>query len=91
MRGGCCADGGQSALEAVLRGQLGISDLPVMVVTALAEAESQALALELGADDYVSKPFNPKILRARTKTLFRSLSIPDLKGASLIGDGARRT
>ncbi|MBI5201546.1 MAG: Flp pilus assembly complex ATPase component TadA [Elusimicrobia bacterium] len=54
-----------------LRGEMGLGDLPIMVLTALGEAESQARALELGADDYLSKPFNPQVLRARVKALFR--------------------
>jgi two-component system phosphate regulon response regulator PhoB len=45
--------------------------LPVIVVTALGEDESQTLSLELGADDYMIKPFNPKVLRARVAALFR--------------------
>ncbi|MBI3553322.1 MAG: Flp pilus assembly complex ATPase component TadA [Elusimicrobia bacterium] len=54
-----------------LRGELGLSDLPIMVITAMSESDSQALALELGADDYMTKPFIPKILKARVKALFR--------------------
>jgi len=54
-----------------LRGHLGTADLPIMVLTAMSESESQALALELGADDYLTKPFDPKILRARVKAMFR--------------------
>ena len=54
-----------------LRSEMGISDLPILVLTAASEAESQAMAFELGADDYLMKPFHPKILRARVKALFR--------------------
>lgn len=54
-----------------LRGELAMADLPVIVITAMGEAESQATALELGADDYMTKPFSPKVLRARVKARFR--------------------
>ncbi len=54
-----------------LRTERGIADLPILVLTAVSEAESQATALEMGADDYLIKPFHPKILRARVKALFR--------------------
>ena len=54
-----------------LRGDMGLTDLPILVITAMSESESQALALGLGADDYMTKPFNPKVLRARIKALFR--------------------
>ncbi|MEK7381777.1 MAG: response regulator [Elusimicrobiota bacterium] len=48
-----------------------MADLPIIVITAMSEADSQALALEVGADDYMTKPFSPKVLRARVKALFR--------------------
>ena len=60
-----------------LRGKMGLSNLPILVLTALGEAESQALALEIGADDYMTKPFIPRILRARVKALFRRRGMPD--------------
>jgi sigma-B regulation protein RsbU (phosphoserine phosphatase) len=41
------------------------SGIPVIFVTSLAESEEEALGLELGAVDYVTKPFNPAILKAR--------------------------
>jgi type IV pilus assembly protein PilB len=54
-----------------LRGELGLTELPIMILTALSDAESQSLALEVGADDYLTKPFNPVVLRARIKALLR--------------------
>lgn len=54
-----------------LRETLLLPELPILVLTALGEADSQALALELGADDYMTKPFSPKVLRARVRALFR--------------------
>ncbi|UPT75555.1 MAG: Flp pilus assembly complex ATPase component TadA [Elusimicrobiota bacterium] len=59
------------AVLKTLRGEMGLGDLPVMIVTAMGENESHALALELGADDYMTKPFSPKVLRARVKARFR--------------------
>ena len=53
-----------------LRG-MGATDLPILVLTAQNESEAQAKALELGADDYMSKPHDPRVLRARVKALFR--------------------
>jgi CheY-like chemotaxis protein len=54
-----------------LRADPATAHLPVIVLTALSDAESQAVSLELGADDYMTKPFHPKILRARVQALFR--------------------
>lgn len=44
------------------------ADIPVIFVTALAEASSEQHGLSLGAVDYISKPFNPHIVRARVRT-----------------------
>jgi type IV pilus assembly protein PilB len=54
-----------------LRLEMGLMNLPVMVLTASGDSESQTTALEFGADDYLSKPFIPNVLRARIKALFR--------------------
>ena len=45
--------------------------LPIIMLTAKAEETDQVIGLELGADDYVTKPFSPKALVARVKALLR--------------------
>jgi two-component system, OmpR family, response regulator len=45
--------------------------IPVILVTAKAEDTDRIVGLELGADDYVSKPFNPRELLARIKAVLR--------------------
>ena len=47
--------------------------LPIIMLTAKAEESDTVIGLELGADDYVTKPFSPKALVARVKALFRRL------------------
>ncbi len=47
--------------------------LPIIMLTAKAEETDTILGLELGADDYVTKPFSPKALVARVKALLRRL------------------
>jgi DNA-binding response OmpR family regulator len=47
--------------------------LPIIMLTAKAEESDTIIGLELGADDYVTKPFSPKTLVARVKALFRRL------------------
>jgi DNA-binding response OmpR family regulator len=49
------------------------SSLPIIMLTAKAEESDTVIGLELGADDYVTKPFSPKALVARVKALFRRL------------------
>ena len=43
-------------------------DIPVIFITAMSEAEDEALGFELGAVDYITKPFNPTIVEARVRT-----------------------
>jgi two-component system, OmpR family, catabolic regulation response regulator CreB len=57
------------------RGGHGAS-LPVMMLTARGEELDRVLGLELGADDYVTKPFSPRELTARVRALLRRASLP---------------
>jgi DNA-binding response OmpR family regulator len=50
------------------------SDLPVIMVTALGEEADRLIGLELGADDYLTKPFSPRELVARVKAVLRRTS-----------------
>jgi len=47
------------------------SNIPVIMLTARAEDFDRIVGLELGADDYISKPFNPRELLARIKAILR--------------------
>jgi DNA-binding response OmpR family regulator len=47
------------------------SDLPVIMLTARAEEADRIVGLELGADDYLTKPFSPRELAARVRTVLR--------------------
>lgn len=47
------------------------SDVPIIMLTALAEEVDQVTGLELGADDYITKPFSPRALVARVRALLR--------------------
>ena len=49
------------------------SRVPIIMLTARVEDEDRILGLELGADDYVSKPFNPRELVARVKAVLRRI------------------
>lgn len=50
-----------------------ISEVPIIMVSAKDEELDRILGLELGSDDYISKPFSPRELVARVKTIFRRL------------------
>ncbi len=50
-----------------------LSSIPIVMLTAKSEETDTVLGLELGADDYVRKPFSPKELIARVKTVLRRI------------------
>ncbi|ENX3945850.1 TPA: response regulator [Photobacterium damselae] len=47
------------------------SDVPIIMLTAVSDEMDQIIGLELGADDYIAKPFSPRQLMARIKALLR--------------------
>jgi DNA-binding response OmpR family regulator len=78
-----------------LRQDLSTSSLPVIMLTAKAAEEDRVLGLELGADDYVTKPFGVRELLLRVKSLLgrsavRSSSAEVLKIGNLVIDSGRR-
>jgi two-component system KDP operon response regulator KdpE len=60
----------------VLRQIRAFSDVPVVMLTARDDAMDKVKGLELGADDYVTKPFNHLELMARVKAVLRRLELP---------------
>ena len=59
-----------------LRSDARFRALPVVVLTAESEAGVEERVLELGADDYVLKPFDPGVLVSRVRAVFRRLGRP---------------
>ena len=66
---------GESGLDLArwLRGQ---SDVPIVMLTAMGDETDRIIGLELGADDYVAKPFNPRELLARIRAVLRRAGDP---------------
>jgi len=57
------------------------TSLPVILLTAMAEDTDRIIGLEMGADDYVTKPFNPRELLARIKAVLRRAgAMPPVEG-----------
>jgi len=54
-----------------IRGHESITDLSIIMLTARSDETDKILGLELGADDYMTKPFSPKELVARVKAVLR--------------------
>lgn len=87
--------GGLDVLRSVRRGQTGRSDLPIIVLSGRSGETDRIVGLDLGADDYLVKPFSPGELAARVRSVLRRTS-PEHAGEMLcVGDlriepGSRR-
>ncbi|AFM42625.1 response regulator with CheY-like receiver domain and winged-helix DNA-binding domain [Desulfosporosinus acidiphilus SJ4] len=70
---------GMDGLEVCRRLRLNpkYQQLPIIMLTAKGEEIDKVLGLELGADDYMTKPFSPRELLARIKARLRRLTIPE--------------
>jgi len=62
------------------------SSVPIILLTAKGEVESRIVGLELGADDYLGKPFEPKELLLRIKNIIKKNKQIDLTKINKIGD-----
>ncbi|MDQ2809730.1 MAG: response regulator transcription factor [Chloroflexota bacterium] len=65
------------------------ADLPVILLTARTDDVDKIVGLELGADDYVVKPFNPRELVARVRVLLRRMAEVRALRETLAGEAAR--
>jgi two-component system response regulator CpxR len=74
---------GLSGLD-VLRSLRAQSQIPVLILTARGEDVDKILGLEIGADDYLPKPFNPRELIARIRAILRRTTRPEISGSPLI-------
>jgi len=78
---------GMDGLEVCRRVRAG-SSLPIIMLTARDEEADRVAGLELGADDYVSKPFSPRELAARVKAVLRRTGARPAEADVQIGDVA---
>ncbi len=69
-----------------LRKQDKFTTIPIIILTAKGEEMDKVLGLELGADDYVTKPFSPRELVARIKAVLRRNEIKEKYNVIKIGD-----
>lgn len=60
-----------------MKGNPDLKNIPVIILSAKGEELDVVLGLELGADDYVSKPFSPKVLFSRAKAVLRRGKEPE--------------
>jgi len=62
------------------------SETPIIVLSAISEVVDKVLLLELGADDYVTKPFSPRELTARVQAAIRRQRKPSVSNTFRFGD-----
>jgi len=60
------------------------SDLPILMLTARGEEADRIVGLELGADDYLTKPFSPRELAVRVRNLLRRAASPHTDGGQAL-------
>jgi len=61
-----------------------LKSLPVVIVTARSEETDRIVGLEIGADDYIVKPFSPKEFAARVKAILRRIGRSDAPDEALV-------
>jgi DNA-binding response OmpR family regulator len=64
-----------------------VSDVPILMLTARSDDIDKIVGLELGADDYLTKPFNPRELVARVKAILRRGGSSDRRAVTPSGSG----
>lgn len=64
-----------------------ISEVPVIMLTARGDDLERVIGLELGADDYIAKPFFPRELVARLRAVLRRQAQPDPASRAVLGNG----
>jgi DNA-binding response OmpR family regulator len=75
---------GIGGLEVCQRLRRQAPDLPVVMLTALGDEADRVAGLEIGADDYVTKPFSPRELTLRVQSVLRRFSAPQAAPALLL-------
>ena len=61
------------------------AQMPIIMLTASSDEADRVIGLELGADDYLGKPFSPRELQARIKALLRRAQFGQERGGEVIG------
>ena len=70
----------------IIRSDAALSRIPVIMLTAKGEEVDRVLGLEIGADDYITKPFSPRELVARVKAVLRRADDPRTSAPGAGGD-----
>jgi DNA-binding response OmpR family regulator len=80
---------GLDGLE-VCRRVRALLEVPVIMLTARGEEIDRIIGLDIGADDYIAKPFSPRELVSRVRAVLRRSQSPSVGGASILASGDLR-
>jgi len=77
---------GMDGLEVarILKQNSDTSHIPIVMLTAKGDDADIVAGLELGAEDYITKPFSPRVLVARVRTVLRRVQKPGVEGGDII-------
>ncbi|RMD59341.1 MAG: response regulator, partial [Nitrospirae bacterium] len=67
-----------------LKSNIDTRQIPIIMLTAKGEEADIVAGLEIGADDYVTKPFSPKVLIARVRATLRAKKSDEVRGEKII-------
>lgn len=67
-----------------LKADPALSKTPIVMISALGEEKDVVAGLELGADDYVAKPFSPSVLLARVKSVIRRVGVSPVDADAIL-------
>ncbi len=70
----------------VLKGDAKTAHVPIIMLTVKSDEADKVVGLEMGADDYVTKPFSPRELVARVKALLRRRALPSTAEVVRVGE-----
>ncbi len=81
---------GEDGLQLARQLRERLPHLPIVLLTGVAEEADRVMGLELGADDYITKPFSPRELLARIRAVLRRAQTPVAGSAMAVREDTRR-
>ncbi len=74
---------GLEVARSIRKSSLGGANTPILMLTARVEEKDQLIGLDIGADDYITKPFSPRLVVAHIKALLRRAEASSLQNRTL--------
>ena len=71
-------------LLSVMRATASLEELPVIVLSSSDDTDSELKALNFGADDMITKPFDPRVIKQRVKNIVRKTELAEVKSENIL-------